>query len=198
MKLIRPSWQILALPSSLDLIRLETAGRTCTGKQEKVDGVESSKEFIKSLIKRGHESVIEHALISVKIVCDRGIMCELTRHRLASFSVSSTRYIRQEQGVTFVIPPWIDGEGVYWEKCMLEAESNYHELLKRGWTPEQARCVLPNSAACTLIMSANPREWRHIFKLRCSSRAHPQMREIMIPLRDELIKLLPCLFGDLQ
>ena len=69
-------------------------------------------------------------------------------------------------------------------------------LLEEGATPQEARSVLPNSLKTELVMTANPREWKHVFKLRCDKASHPQMRELMIPLRDEFIARWPSIFGE--
>ena len=150
--------------------------------------------------------------MTVRFICDRGVTHELVRHRLCSFSQESTRYCNYKGGVTFVIPPWCKDlrEDEYplsmkdtrlikftsrrWLNAMQEAELAYITLLKGGWSPQQARSVLPNSTKTEIVMTANVREWRHIFRLRCSKASHPQMREIMIPLYKEVIKIMPEIF----
>jgi thymidylate synthase (FAD) len=159
--------------------------------------------------------VIEHWAISVKFVIDRGVSHELVRHRIASFSQESTRYCNYKKKggqVTFVIPPWVNLQpGEYqdefqldgicnadhlWAMAMLDSEYRYLQLLDKGWQPQQARSVLPNSLKTEIVVTANPREWRHIFKLRCDKAAHPQMREVMVPLRNTFQGTLPELFVD--
>jgi thymidylate synthase (FAD) len=81
---------------------------------------------------------------------------------------------------------------------MLKSEEFYKMLLDKGWTPQQTRAVLPNSLKTEIVVTANFREWRHIFKLRCSKAAHPQMREIMIPLLNECKRLIPIIFDDIK
>jgi thymidylate synthase (FAD) len=195
---------------------IERAGRICYKSEDRID-TESSKKFIESIMKRGHKSVIEHSAMTVKFVCDRGVSHELVRHRLCSFSQESTRYCNYKGGVTFVIPPWVNIEpGEYptpccdidftqpideseqWFFSMIYAEASYKTVLTGGWTPQQARSVLPNSTKTEIIMTTNFREWRHIFKLRCDKAAHPQMREIMIPLHKECKELIPIIFDDIE
>jgi thymidylate synthase (FAD) len=150
--------------------------------------------------------------MTVKFICDRGVSHELVRHRLCAFSQKSTRYCNYKGGVTFIIPPWLEvvpGEykeqrncitfaGMAWMKAMLEAEENYCHLINmEHWTPQQARSVLPNSIKTEIVMTATFREWRHIFKLRCSSAAHPQMRELMIPLLERCKEIIPVIFDDI-
>jgi thymidylate synthase (FAD) len=234
MILVKPSFEIwtplVVIPTAL--IQLEKAGRVCYKSEPKGDWL-ATKKFVESLVKRGHESVIEHFSITVLLIVDRGVTHELVRHRLASYSQESTRYCNYSGGVTFVIPPWtkfVPGTyngasdchssnlGPDWEEIgledriwfcqMLNSETEYQRLLKgattehwqvqKGWTPQQARSVLPNSLKTEIVMTANLREWRHVFKLRTAPAAHPQMREIMIPLLAEFKKLVPVVFDDVE
>jgi thymidylate synthase (FAD) len=211
MILVKPSFEVLT-PLSPDMLRLlELAGRVCYKSEDKITG-ESAGRFCKRIMASGHESVIEHVNVTVKFVIDRGVSHELVRHRLASYSQESTRYCNYgKQGqLTFVIPPWVDlkpgdygtlgtlsmklGPDRLWAVAVLDAEYKYIRLLKLGWQPQQARSVLPNSLKTEIVMTANLREWKHVFKLRCSKAAHPQMQEIMIPLRDEFACILPEIF----
>lgn len=221
MKLIRPYYEILSeIDSDKTLKAIEIAGRTCYKSEDKITSG-SAKEFVKKIIKSGHESVIEHQILSVRFVCDRGVSHELVRHRLASFSQESTRYVNYSKGefgkeLTFIIPNWIDDEQIelvqklneynftkvlnstkFWYFTISECSKNYLQLLKEGWTPQQARSVLPNSLKTEIVITANLREWRTIFKQRTSKAAHPQMRELMCPLLDELKEKLPVIFDDI-
>lgn len=214
MILIKPSYKILTeIDRPAMLRRIEAAGRTCYKSESKITE-DSAADFVRKIIKSGHESVIEHEFISICFVVDRGVSHELVRHRLASFSQESTRYCNYKGGVTFIIPPWVDIEpgafletvdistlspiDKFWFASMLMAQNIYTILLGRGWTPQQARSVLPNSLKTEIVVTANLREWRHIFKLRCDKAAHPQMREIMCPLLDVLKEELPEVFGDIK
>ena len=213
MNLIKPSYKIeTEINREAILRRIEAAGRTCYKSEDKITP-ESASSFVSKIIKSGHESVIEHESISVRFIVDRGVTHELVRHRLAAFSQESTRYCDYSGGVTFIIPPWVDiPEALYdsdeycyqcdtlsarWFISMENAAEDYQSLIKQGWTPQQARTVLPNSLKTEIVMTANLREWRHVLKLRTSSAAHPQMREIMNPLLSELTELLPEIFGNL-
>ena len=212
MILVKPSHKVLNFTNNtLELI--EYAGRTCYKSEDKITKG-SAEKFVKMVTERGHHSVIEHAFATVKIVCDRGVTHEIVRHRIASYSQESTRYCNYKGGVTFVIPPWVDvQEGNYsflspeptkdrsdwiWFKGMLEAERDYIDLLMAEWSPQQARSVLPNSLKTEIVITANVREWRHIFTLRCSKASHPQMREVMIPLHHNMKKLIPVIFDDIE
>lgn len=219
MNLVKASFEILEIMASVsvdfvtdDSLRLiELCGRTCYKSEDKITEF-SSREFVQKINNLGHESVLEHSAMTVKFICDRGVSHELVRHRLCSFSQESTRYCNYKGGVTFVIPPWLKmregkytkiddflvGEpGVIWYNHMLWCEKNYIQLLGVGWSPQQARSVLPNSLKTEIVMTTNFREWRHIFKLRCSSAAHPQMRELMIPLLGRCKEIIPVIFDDI-
>ena len=205
MEIISPSHEILYLPEPEEILRIiEIAGRTCYKSEHKISH-DSAKEFIKRIIKSGHESVIEHSFCTVKFICDRGVTHELVRHRLAAYSQESTRYANYSKdrfgSEITVIKPCFFKEGskeyITWLKAMETAEKAYMDLLKMGATPQEARSVLPNSLKAEIVMSANFREWRHVLKLRCSKKAHPQIREIMIPLLKELHEKVPIIFDDI-
>ena len=153
--------------------------------------------------------------MTVKFVCDRGVSHELVRHRLCAFSQESTRYCNYKGGVTFVIPPWCedvteqDTDNGYnisslaedqatWFCAMRDAEWQYKELIQKGWSPQQARSVLPNSLKTEICVTANLREWHHILRLRTSPQAHPQMQELMTPLLFELQETVPVIFDDID
>lgn len=218
MILVKPSFEILEIMGiygdwgvGRDAVKLiEKAGRTCYKSEDKIT-LDSCEPFVGMIKKRGHHSILEHSAMMVKFICDRGVTHELVRHRLCAFSQESTRYCNYKGGVTFVIPPWVDVKpGNYnaandvgdtqadynWANAMILAEDVYKRLLKTKWSPQQARSVLPNSTKTEIVVTANFREWLHIFKLRCSSAAHPQMQELMKPLQKEMIKRIPSVFGD--
>jgi len=214
MLLVKPSATILAI-SQHPLGIIEEAGRTCYKSEDKITH-ESARPFAEMILKRGHESVIEHATATVKFICDRGVTHEIVRHRIASYSQESTRYCDYNNGdVAFIIPAWCSNldEGKYvnepecfpdkdvaentWLSAMFDAESRYKTLRELGWKPEQARSVLPNSLKTEIVMSANLREWRHFFKLRTSNAAHPQMREVARPLLEEFKRKIPVIFNDI-
>jgi len=179
----------------------------------------SARILIKKLIEKGHEAMLEFGgNITVKFICDRGVSHELVRHRLCSFAQESTRYCNygNDEHITFIIPCWLDiKEGLAkdinkestidtpldiheWMRAMQFAESMYNELISiNNWQAQQARSVLPNSVKTEINISTNIRDWRHIFQLRTSKAAHPQMRELMIPLLAEFKIRIPILFDDI-
>lgn len=187
------------------LYRIAEAGRVCYQSEATTD----NKIFVRNLIKRGHESVLEHAIISVRIICDRGVSHELVRHRIASYSQESTRYCNYSKEkfdgeLTFIRPPWVPEEfggnqaARAWKQAMQYAEFYYLKLLEYGWTPEQARTVLPNSLKTEIVVTMNLREWRHFFRLRCAPAAHPQMRQIANMMLAEFKNAVPVIFDDLE
>jgi len=221
MKIIKPYFEILSKIDGLEMIQnIERAGRTCYKSEDNITA-DSAEKFVKMLIDRGHESVLEHEKISVLFVCDRGVSHEIVRHRLSSFSQESTRYCNYskdkfENKITFIQPLWISDEQIAlvqimnesnyskidtavitWFVSIHESEQAYNLLIKRGWLPQQARSVLPNSLKTEIVVTANIREWRTIFKQRTAAAAHPQMRELMCPLLDELKQIVPVVFNDI-
>lgn len=204
MKVIQASFQILTPIDGADILRrIEAAGRICY-KSEAAIAEGSAERFVAGIIQRGHESVLEHVVLSVQFIVDRGVSHEIVRHRLASFSQESTRYCNYSADkfgneVTFIKPYfWESDSEQYeiWKSAMMESERSYMRLLEKGAKPEQARSVLPNSIKTEVLVTANIREWRHILKLRTGKAAHPQMREIMCPLVEELKQRIPVIFDD--
>lgn len=223
MKIIKPSYEIINIEkiNGIAILKdIEKVGRTCYKSEENITE-ESASKFVDMIIKRGHEAMIEHNSISVRFICDRGVSHELVRHRLASFAQESTRYCNYskdkfENEITVIKPCWLNetpnellqlrnsrhpchkNMGSFnWVSAMQECENRYLTLLKLGWAPQEARSVLPNSLKTEIVMTMNLREWRHFFKLRCDNAAHPQMRELILPLLCEMSDLIPVVFDDL-
>lgn len=209
MKIVNASYEIMTDISpygTLELEQIERAARTCYKSEDRItEQGESAKKLIKNLIKNGHEAMLEHSMLTVKFICDRGVSHELVRHRMASFAQESTRYCNYSNDkfgneLTFIKPYFFDltmDEGQLWMEAMKQAEQFYFSLLDDLCSPQEARCVLPNSLKTEVVMTANYREWRHILDLRCNEKAHPQMRELMLPLLKELHERIPVIFDDL-
>ena len=207
MKVIEASYEILTPISDggiQDLMNIERIGRVCYKSEEKIkSNGESAKNFVTNLIKRGHEAMLEHSTLSVIFTCDRGVSHELVRHRIASFAQESQRYVnysRKEDGVIFIRPITypVDSEAYNdWLTACGCAETWYMQAIERGATPQEARTVLPNSTKTEIVVTANYREWRNIFKLRTAKAAHPAMRALMIPLLEEIKEKLPIIFDDI-
>lgn len=210
MQIIKPSYDILTPISEggiEELKHIEKIARVCYKSEDKIseDG-SSAKKLIKNLIDRGHEAMIEHSSLSVKFICDRGVSHELVRHRIASFAQESTRYCNYANDkfgneLTFILPLFWDNKpsDLYfkWFEAMKDAENHYLYLIENGAQPQEARSVLPNSIKTEITITANYREWRNFFKLRTAKAAHPQMRELTIPLLAELKEKIPVIFDDI-
>jgi len=207
MKIVSASYEILTPIDGGEILKLiEKIGRVCYKSEERITET-SAPAFVKMLINRGHEAMLEHYNLTVKFITDRGVSHEIVRHRVASFAQESTRYCNYKSEVTFIDPrpvfwPYASGYDEQlrrdsWRASCEVAEEMYMEMLDKGATPQEARSVLPNSLKTEIVVTANLREWRHILKLRTASVAHPQMREIMCPLLDELKILVPVVFEDI-
>ncbi len=207
MKIINPLFTIEEEFDGEALLRnIERYGRTCYKSEDRITA-DSSRNFVKKILKSGHESVIEHEKITVRVVCDRGVSHEIVRHRIASYSQESTRYCNYSSDkfgkeIAVIEPFFWLGEKhqekyEIWEQTILEIEKSYMKLLELGATPQEARSILPNSLKTEIVMTMNLREWRHFFKLRTAPAAHPQMREISVPLLKEFKKRIPIIFDDI-
>ena len=207
MKIIEPSVELIDDFDAAAIMRkLELAGRVCYKSEGNIKD-DSAEKFIRAIIKRGHESVIEHAAISFKIICDRGVTHELVRHRIgASYSQESTRYCDYSAGkfgseLTFIKPCfWREDDENFklWRSTMELIEKNYLALCAGGARPEEARSILPNSLKTEIFVTMNLRELRHFIKLRTAKAAHPQMREVALKIYQILAEKLPAVFDDLK
>lgn len=205
MKIIQPTVEFITpVDGAVILRRIEQCGRVCYKSEGKIsDG--SAEAFCHGIIKRGHEAVLEHCSFTVKFTVDRGVSHEIVRHRLAAFCQESTRYcnyVKDQFGSEIcVIKPCFFNEDTaafrMWKRACESAETAYFDLLNEGCSPQQARSVLPNSLKTEVVMTANIREWRHFFKLRCSPAAHPQMVEVATQLLKECREKIPVLFDDI-
>ena len=188
------------------LQKLERCGRICY-KSEDLMTKTSSEKFLRNIIRMGHESVLEHQSITVKVVTSRGISHQIVRHRVGTaYSQESQRYVNYSKGkyggdITFIKPSYLEydsKEFKVWEMSCINAETDYFGLLNMGQTPEQAREVLPNCTKTGIIITMNIRAWRHFFKQRTPKTAHPEMRELAIPMLEYFKMRLPVLFDDIE
>lgn len=205
MRIIDPSYEILTPINGKEVLQqIEYCARTCYLSYDKQTD-DSCYNFVKMLMERHHESCLEHYSFSVKFIVDRAIQNEIVRHRLSSFCCSSTRYCNYSKdkfgNEITVIRPFFYKDGTaefeFWKKAIKDAEAYYLFLVSHS-KPEEARCVLPLSLKTELVMTANIREWRHFLKLRTSAFSHPQMRQVTIPLLNELKSLIPVVFDDIE
>ena len=206
MKIIKPSVEIMSpLDADYILKHLEMCGRVCYKSEDKI-GEGSAEAILANILKRGHEAVIEHFSITVKFICDRGISHEIVRHRLASYCQESTRYCNySKEGfggeITVIEPCYLKrGTDVWkiWEHSCRVAEAAYFDMLSWGCTAQEARAVLPHSLKTEVVMTADIREWRHFLRLRAAPAAHPQMRELTLPLHEKLQERIPLLFDGIR
>ena len=206
MKIIEPSVELVDdFDAAAIMKKIERAGRVCYKSEGNIKD-DSAEKFIRGIIKRGHESVIEHAAVSFKIICDRGVTHELVRHRIASYSQESSRFCDYSAGkfggeLTFIKPCfWQDDDANFkiWLASMEVAEKNYLALRAGGARPEEARSILPNSLKTEIFVTMNLRELRHFLKLRTAKAAHPQMREVALKIYKILVEKLPAVFDDIQ
>lgn len=215
MILIKPSFEILRITADpLDLI--EDAGRTCY-KSDSGRNLASNHLFAEKILKLGHESVIEHASATVRIITSRRVSHQIVRHRLASFSQESQRYCDYKGQVQFIRPLWAGDiplgnyniekikESVYlkaaerlWLYGRLDNEDEYQMLRHLGLAKEDARDCLPNAAATELVMTMNFRNWRNFFNLRADRHADPEMQRIAYPLLAEFQRRVPVIFDDID
>ena len=179
---------------------LEQYGRTCYKSEHNITE-DSAEPFIRRLIKSGHESVLEHCSITARIVCDRATSHQVVRHRLCSFSQESQRYCGYKDRFTFIPPEtfleYDSADSIATADALGQCCESYIRLRENGVKKEVARAVLPNCMATELVMTANLRQWRHVFAMRCDKHAQKPIRAIMKGLLRKMSIDLPCVFDDL-
>ena len=215
MQIVKPWVEIKKFDGVQLMKNLELAAKQCYRTTSNITD-ESYKNFLRSCINRGHESVIEHEKVSIRMCCDIGVYKDLTRHRHASFSIESTRYCNYSKDrfgnelkfiePMFYVSDWTNKnyEGAamsdneqkseIWYYCMEDIEERYLQMTSIGCTTDELRMILPHSTAAELYMTANMREWRHIFSLRAQKEAHPAVQQVMIPLLLYFKEQMPELF----
>jgi len=196
MKIVKQSAELLFPVSEQELLqKIELAGRVCYKSEDKITE-DSALKFVNQIIQRNHRSVLEHVNITFRLITDRGVSHELVRHRLASYSQESTRYVRY--GEIEVIEPVGLSEHSFkiWHNQMILSEINYWNMLNCKIAPEIARSVLPHSLKTELVVTMNLRELFHVLEMRGQPAAHPQIRELMLKLHKELNKQYPNIFKE--
>lgn len=202
---IKPKIEVEHFDSIKIMKNLERACRTCYRSEDKITD-ESYKTLLKNCINRGHESILEHEKITIRMTCDIGVYKDLTRHRHASFSIESTRYCNYgkdkfDNQIKIIKPTNIEEETeLYkeWEESCKEMEKHYIKMSELGATPDQMRMILPHSTAAEVTMTANIREWKHILSLRCTKHTHPSVQQLMIPLLLKFKKQMPEIFDCIE
>lgn len=199
------------------LERIESAGRNCYKSEENIKPG-TAIHFVKMLRDKNHEAMLEFADMTVRLVTNRGVLIDLSRHRLTSMAVESTRYVKYNKEMFFIRPVWcskmmigsshsleqlcFDGyfsktDLIFIENCN-NAEIGYNSFLNMGWKAQQAKEILPNSLKTEIVIKANLREWRHIFKLRTSNKVHPQMKALFVDLLNDVKQRIPVIFDDIN
>lgn len=204
MKIVDSYIQVEQVDGVKIMKKIEKAGRTCY--KSNALSEDSYKKFLNNIISSGHESVIEHEKVTVRILTDRGALWDITRHRLTSFSVESSRYCNYtkdkfEKEIKFIKPFYLEENTeafAIWKDTMQTAERDYFKLAEMGYGPDVCRMLLPTSLATEIVMTCNLREWRHVLELRCSQRAHPTIRQFFIPLLLHFQEIMPEVFKDIS
>lgn len=203
MRIVEPWIQVEKFDGKQIMKRIERACRTCYRSEGKITE-DSYKKLLKNCLTRGHESVLEHEKITVRIYSDVGSYKDLTRHRFASFSVESTRYCSYDKDkygneIAFMNPVYLENDEMYeiWKKTMQEIENGYKKMKELGATTDMCRELLPHSTAAEYTMTANIREWKHILSLRANNHVHPSIRQVMIPLLKYFKQEMPDIFDEI-
>jgi thymidylate synthase (FAD) len=195
MKIIEQKVKMLNRVNGVEILkRLEFIGRNCYNSYDKITD-DSYEDFIKKLISKGHDGILEHVSITFAWRISRAVMAEITRHRISSFSVQSQRYVKYNN-LHFIKPVDYEIDEDMYEH-LLDVEENYKKLIKEGKTPQQARDILPNMVATNILFTMNLRELRHMLKLRCHVSSLPLMRDIAIKTLRQLHVAIPIVFDDL-
>ena len=212
MRIIEPYYKILTpINKEMILKNIEYIGRTCYRSHDKITE-DSAIRFVKMLINKGHESILEHVSLTVKFVCDRAVSHQIVRHRTSSLAQESQRFVKyngntEGKELIFIKPLFYKKEedddslatiSSVWRSAISVTEHDYLQLLELGLKPEEARSVLPNSTKTELIMTSDLRNFRHFLKLRTDKSADPAMRQLTVPLLKELQEKLPEIFSDIK
>ena len=204
MRIAEPWIMVEKIDGKKIMKKIERACRTCYRSEGKISE-NISKTLLTNCITRGHESVLEHEKVTVRIYSDIGSYKDLTRHRHASFSVESTRYCSYDKDkfgneISFINPIYMEDKDVYktWENTMKEIENGYKKMKELGATTDMCREILPHSTAAEYTMTANIREWKHILALRTTKHVHPSIRQVLIPLLKYFKEEMPEIFGDIE
>lgn len=200
MKIVNPWIEVEEIDGLKIMKKIERACRTCYRSEGSISE-DSYKNLLKNCINRGHESVLEHEKVTIRMYCDIGVYKDLTRHRFASFSIESTRYCSYDKDkygneIKCINPSYIEDKEIYaeWKKSMEDMEKHYMKMKELGASTDMCRLALPHSTAAEVTMTADIREWKHILELRTSNKAHPAIRQLLIPLLKYFQQEMPEIF----
>lgn len=205
MLIVKPKIEVEKFDGIQIMKNIERACRTCYRSEGNITE-DSYKNLLRNCINRGHESVLEHEKITVRMLCSINTYKDLTRHRAgASFSIESTRYCNYskdkfDNNIKFIDPVYITDENNYacWRECMKSIETFYMLVANNKGTPDQCRTMLPHSVAAEVTMTCNIREWKHVLDLRTKKTVHPEIRQLLIPLLLEFKRTMPEIFEGIE
>ena len=194
MRIIKQSSRILNISHSDPLKAIELAARNCYQSKEG-----NTEKLIKNLINVGHWSPFEMVDVQVELITSRGVMAEITRHRICSFNIESSRFCNYKDGFNVILPIEFYNDNniiLYdeWFESMINSEKSYQRMVEYGSSPQLARDVAPNALKTNIIMKTNIRDWVNIFKLRTEKGSHPQMIELMTNLKKQFQERIPIIF----
>lgn len=198
MKITTNKVELLDNKSYLDILdKIETAGRTCYQSTKK-DDIKAKEQFVRGIIKSGHESVIEHECLTFKVITDRAIANEMVRHRISSYSQQSSRYV-DLSNLKVILPIEIEEDEIGFEivRCLQQCEDSYKKLIELGTKKDIARSVLPLATETEIIMTMNLRSLRHFLKLRLHKSAHENIRDVARKIYDIMREKYPIFVEDL-
>jgi len=176
---------------------IEKAARTCYATEPN----ESKRsDFITRIIRLGHESVLEHASITYRLEgVSRALTHQLVRHRIASYSQKSQRYVKETQ-FEYVLPPKIQQKemSIFYDMTMKKIQKLYNTMIGHGVPAEDARYILPNACTTDIVVTMNFRELRHFFELRCEKHSQWEIRECANKMLEKAFNISPIVFKDLK
>lgn len=205
MQVVEPYATILNVPDKATgiqmLKRIEYYTRVSHRSEDSITEDSYDRLIRASVLQHGDMSVIEHELVNVEALVDRGITHEWVRHRIGSYTQESTRFVNYQKngGEAKVIQPAFDNHDDLqdWRTVMRASEDAYMAMVARGCKPQIARSVFPTALASKIIVTFNLRTWRHFFIMRTSKEAHPQMKQVTLPLLADFKERIPILFEDI-
>jgi thymidylate synthase (FAD) len=206
MRIVEPYARIAGEVDGIALLKkIEWCGRI-SHRSEDDQKADTWERFIRAVVlQHGDWSIVEHASVTVDMLVDRGITHEIVRHRLFSFTQESTRFVNYNKPgheAVFVMPDFsavayrAEAEG-NWTRGIEKVERAYQDLVSGGCAPQIARSVFPNALGSRILITGNLRNWRHFLIMRTTKEAHPQMRQVTIPLLAEFQERIPILFEDI-
>ncbi|KRE33453.1 FAD-dependent thymidylate synthase [Paenibacillus sp. Soil724D2] len=191
MKIIEPSVEFIAATPNIGQV-IELGARNCYKSEDKIGEGTDEKLFNQIVKQHHHDSVVEHGSITLRVVTDRAMLAQITRHRHFSFSVESQRYCSYAKNkfgsqITVIKPHGLTKGFPVWQSAMRQAEHHYFAMIEEGCKPEVARSVLPNSTKTEIIMTGNVRCWRQFLSLRLAGHAQKDVQHLARLMHEAII-----------